>query len=487
MPQRIVKYVRESQSITMRLRLTLWIAAIFTIILWVTTGVFWLYQRSSINLIFNDMLSQRGATLAQQVASNLPGIDRARLDYLAGEVMRTIEFETVVVDVFTASGEHAIRDASPLVDPSTLQIQESLQEPYPLLIPEPRWSPAVHWPDKSRRRAVLVGVVGGDGRYYSVMVATTTRFASQQLSVVRGVLLSVALVAPLLGCLSGWFIAGIAVAPFAALLDLIRQLGPESLGKALVYDTDNAEIQELVAELEDSRQRIREAFAAKERFLSNVSHEIKTPIAVMLVESQTIDLEGQSQEIAYFVSSVKEEMSRLGSLVESFLTLTRLEEGHGKVRGKTYAANDLAMDSVEHCAVMANQAGVWLRPRLFSDEDALDTAVAGDPELLTTMLDNLIRNAIRFSPPQGGVDIALGRDNEWVEFAVRDEGPGIPEDRLETIFDRFAQSGQRRGRGHGLGLAIARGIAELHGGTIRASNLPKGCEFRIILPRVDPL
>lgn len=489
MPQRLIKAVKEGQSISMRLRLTLWVAAIFTVTLWVTVGVFWLYQRSSVNLIFNDMLAQKGATLAKQIAEKMPDIDRAQLDQLSEDVSRTVVFETLLVDVYTVSGEHAVNGGPALVDPRSLPIEESLEETFPILIRVPKWNAGVEWPGESHTRAVLVGIWGTDGAPYSVLVATTDRFANEQLGIVRRLLLSIALVTPLLGCLSGWFIAGIAVSPFAKFKDLVRQMGPESLSKVLEFDADSPEVAKLAAELELTRQRMREAFAAKERFLSNVSHEIKTPIAVMQIEAETLDLEGQGEEVVYFVGSVREEMSRLGSLVESFLTLTRMEEGHSRVRGKRYAANDLAMDSVEHCAVMADQAEVALRPRLFGDDDTLDTAVAGDPDLLVTMLDNLIRNAIKFSPPGSGVEIVLSRDDERVEFAVRDQGPGIPESRLETIFDRFAQTagGERKGRGHGLGLAIARGIAELHGGTIRARNLDVGCEFRVVLPRVDQL
>lgn len=470
----------------MRLRLTLWIAIIFTLILWVTAGVFWLYQRSSINTIFNDMLSQRGATLAEEIAEQLPGLDRAQLDALANEAVREIEFERILIDVYTPSGEHAVPGSPGLVDSASLPLEEALEQSLPILIPDPEWASHVQWPDESGTRAVVIGLNAIQDRLpYVLLVATTDRFALEQLAIVRGVLLTAISIAPLMGLLSGWFIAGIAVAPFFRLQDLAKQLGPESLGKSLVFEPGSSEVAELASQLDEARSRIQEAFAAQERFISNVSHEIKTPIAVMLVESQTLDLTGLPDEVGYFVGSVQEEMSRLGKLVESFLTLTRIEDGHSRIRGKRYAANDLAMDAVEQCAVMANQANVWLRPRLFADEETIDIAVAGEPELLRNMLDNLIRNAIKFSPTGAGIEIVLLHDDEHVEFAIRDEGPGIPPEKLATIFDRFSQAGgsERKGRGHGLGLAIAKGIAELHGGTVTAQNRDVGCEFKITLPR----
>jgi signal transduction histidine kinase len=119
----------------------------------------------------------------------------------------------------------------------------------------------------------------------------------------------------------------------------------------------------------------------------------------------------------------------------------------------------------------------------------MDTAVAGEPELLRTMLDNLVRNAIRFSPTDERVEVEASVVGDRVKIRVRDYGPGIPAAQLATIFDRFAQAPeeQRKGRGHGLGLAIALGIAELHGGSISAENCEdRGCTFVVELPQFRP-
>lgn len=490
MPRRIVKLVREDQTISLRLRLTVWIVVFFTAIQWVTCGVFWLYQSSTIHQIFNQMLAERGEALATELSGGLPDLTKSELDKRVSDAVRSVHYESFLIDVFDARGEHAVRDANPIVDAQSLPLARAFESEVPVPVPNPAWAPGMErWSGQSTRSIVL-SVNGSDGLPYAVFVATSDLFAREQLALVRQVLVASAAIVPLAAILSGWFIAGIAVAPFRRAQLLVRQLWPQSLDKSIRVESTTSEVSALADELEQARVRIREAFAAQERFLSNVSHEIKTPIAVMLLEAETIELENQSADVVYFVGSVREEMSRLGNLVESFLTLTRIEDGHGRVRGKQIAANDLAMDSVEHCAVLANQSGVWLRPELFADDETIDTMVAGDPELLTTMLDNLIRNAIRYSPPEGGVRIALSRDAGQVQIAVSDMGPGIPEAKIATVFDRFAQIGSsdRRGRGHGLGLAIARGIAELHGGTITAANLSRGgCEFRVVLPRVEPI
>lgn len=489
MPRRLVKLVRENQRVSMRLRLTLWIAAIFTVIQWGTSAVFWLYERSMIERFYGEMVSQQAAALTADVSEWLPTLTSDSLRQRVDAANADYRFDTFFVDVFDAAGNRVIQGGEPIVDPASLPIDDALAGMGPMRVHDPAWTRRFEErTDAGPLWAVLVPCRGTDGMRYAVLVATSDRFARTQMALVGQVLLTAGAITPMAMAVTAWFIAGFAVAPFLRLRELAKQFSPEHLNKSLEFESSNAEVAALAEQLDEARKNIHEAFAAQERFLSNVSHEIKTPIAVMRMEAQTLDLTGAPAEFTYFVGSVKEEMTRLGSLVESFLTLTRIQDGQGRVRGRLYAANDLVMDSVEHCAVMANQNRVWLRPHLFADDETIDTAVSGDPELLTTMVDNLIRNAIRFSPRNGAVYVDVTRDETRVRIAVRDEGPGIPEDKLSTIFDRFAQAGneQRAGRGHGLGLAIAKGIAELHGGTIRVANRDEGgCLFEIELPRAD--
>lgn len=487
MPERVISMAREMQGISMRFRLTLWIATIFTIVLWVTCAIFWLYQRESVNKVFIDILKERTSNIAAGLDTRVPAVSRAELDSIAQEAVRAIEFEAIHIDVFSVVGEPINAGDESVLQPSLLPLGKATNSVEPVYLHDPELlRRIINIPEaESLDSAMLTQLVGSDRLPYILCVTTSDRFVERQLAVVNDMVMMTFLTAPLLGILSGWFVSGIAVAPLRRVQDLIREMGPSQLNRSIEMPDGGAEVNELVQELDDARKRIRDAFEAQERFLANVSHEIKTPISVLLMEAQTLDLKGMPDEIVYFVDSTQGEMSRLGNLVESFLTLTRIEDGEGKVRGKRYAANDLAMDSVEHCAVMANQLGIWLRPQLFADEETIDLAVSGEPELLTTMIDNLIRNAIRFSSKGDGVEIVLSDEGERIGFAVRDEGPGIAPDKLATIFDRFTQANQheRKGRGHGLGLTIAKGIAELHRGTISVRNLGVGCEFKVLLPK----
>tara|TARA_R110000782_G_scaffold30348_14_gene75638 strand:- start:5906 stop:7513 length:1608 start_codon:yes stop_codon:yes gene_type:complete len=490
MPHRIIKRVRQSPRATLRLRLTLWIAAIFTVMQWGVATVYWLYLHSVLDDINNATMGRLGTSAAAQIAPDLPDFEGGMADPSTSPTSLTFRFESVFIDVFDPSGRRVHGDIPPVVDAPGLPIADALRSGGPVMVKHPRWAPGfTGLPESpSRLRTVLVPVEGGDGLPYVVLVAISDGFARPQEAMVNTMLFTSVAVKPFLSVLVAWFIAGVAVAPLLRLRELARQLSPDRLGQSIQFEAGSAEISDLAGQLEEARARLHRAFSAQERFLSNVSHEIKTPIAVMGIEAQTLDLTGASDDIVYFVESVREESKRLGNLVESFLTLSRIQDGKTPAHARSYAANDLVMDSVEHCAVMAQQNSVYLMPSLFDDEALMDAAVAGDPELLTTMLDNLIRNAIRFSPRHGVVRVGLACDATTLFVRVGDEGPGIPPEKLPTVFDRFAQAGneKRAGRGHGLGLSIAMGIAELHGGTIRVRNLEKsGCEFIIELPRCD--
>lgn len=474
----------------MRARLTLWIMMIITLVLWVTALVFWLYMRQSINDVYMRTQQQLSAQIASQLQEMLPGMTRDMLDEFEDLALSSVKFESVMLDVYSVNGDHMLGNEKPVIAPEMLPLGQAAAASEPTLVISDQVLERLNAVDylDNMHQVLLVPMLGRDGLPYVLFFASSNRFGETQVALVSDLLRAVALLSPLIGLVSGWFISGIAVTPIFRAQELIKQLNPQNFDVKRGVIPSSSEVDALSREVNAAQVRIRAAFEAQERFLANVSHEIKTPIAVMMIESQTIDVEGLPEEVARFVDSVQDEMKRLGGLVESFLTLTRLQDGHDLKSGQRVMVNEFVMDSVEHCATMGKQQGVRLRTQLHEDgDDDIDTSVTGEPELLTTMLDNIIRNAIRFSSEGDVVNVVVFRESEQVFICVRDEGPGIPEDRVDNIFNRFAQTeqGRRRGRGHGLGLSIAQGIAELHRGSISVKNIHPGCEFKIVLPVSD--
>jgi two-component system OmpR family sensor kinase len=267
-------------------------------------------------------------------------------------------------------------------------------------------------------------------------------------------------------------------------------VSPTNLDERLDLAALPHEIGQLAADVNVMLERLAQGFRSQERFISDVSHELKTPVAVLLTEAQALKMghAGPSDHQA-FVLSVEDEMRRLGKLVESFLMLARFGHGRRFIGEIVFEVNDVALDSVQHAKLLAAQHGVRLHLSLHDGEADTSATVHGDPELVRIVIDNLIRNAVQYSKRGDTVSVRVTCQDRNAVIAVEDQGRGVPEQYLETIFDRFAQapapttSGRR---GTGLGLAIAKGVVDLHRGTIRVRNRPEGgCAFTVTLPLHD--
>lgn len=484
--------------VSLRVRLTMWVIAIYTVIHWSASAVLWLYQSATIERVFDQWLFERAEEVAALVAPMVPGMDRERLNLEVSRSLRTLRNERLGVEMFRRDGLSMLGSGQPLFDPSTIPIAgliadgDTARLRIPML--ESSWEEVEGEAERrlvyrwGSSRAVAMPMLGADLELYVLVVGSSDEMAREQAALVARFFLFSALAGPLMAIASGWFIAGIAVAPIERLRRIAMQFGPDSLDRSFDIPVYNKEVQELRDQLELSRRRIREAFEAQGRLLTNVSHELKTPIAVILAEGQILELEGARPEVRGFVGSTLEEMKRLGRLVESFLTLTRLQDGPGLVRRKRYAVNDLVMDSVEACAMYAEHRGVSLSAELLEDDRGIDASVVGEPELLRNMIENIVRNALRFTPEGRRVVARAELLADRAIVRVIDEGPGIPAEQIGRIFERFTQAdNQARGsNGHGLGLAISQEIAVLHGGKIMARNRSGGgCEFWVYLP-LDP-
>lgn len=284
--------------------------------------------------------------------------------------------------------------------------------------------------------------------------------------------------------LAAWIIGGRAVRPFESLSRTAQGVSPASLDERFRTASSDVEVQRLETELNSALERLQAGYEAQREFIANVSHELKTPIAVLLTEAQVAALEEPDAEPRGFTRRVESEMRRLGRLVESLLVLARAELEVDRP-DEPVSLRDVVVDAVRRTGPLAESRGVGLAVQFegFEEEEADDPLVAGDAELLEAMVENLVRNAVRFSPPAQTVDVGVARRADSLEVVVRDRGPGVsPEDR-ERVFERF-QRGPDGGRepGSGLGLAIARRVARLHGGRLRLLDTDVGATFAVELP-----
>jgi PAS domain S-box-containing protein len=224
---------------------------------------------------------------------------------------------------------------------------------------------------------------------------------------------------------------------------------------------------------------------ARDEFVSVVSHELRTPLTSvrgalgLLTGGLLSDAPPRAQQM---LRIAVESTDRLIRLINDILDVERLTAGQLALHRQTRSAAELITSAVAEMRGLAEHAGVHL------DVGAAAGHVDADADRVVQTLANLLSNAIRFSPPAGTVRVAAAEQGPEVLFSVSDEGPGIPADQLEAIFERFTQvvSDNRPRQGSGLGLAICRGIVEQHGGRIWARNRPtRGAVIYFTLPLVD--
>lgn len=291
--------------------------------------------------------------------------------------------------------------------------------------------------------------------------------------------------------LASWVVATMLVSRVERVARAVTNVTADKLDERIDLPTGNDEVGMMAHEVNAMLRRVADAFLAQERFISHVSHELKTPVAALLAESQVIKRGGTRTDLRSFVHSVEDEMRRLGKLVESFLLLARF--GHGKrfFADTAVPANEIASESVQHARLIADQYGVRITPHLHDAGSDDIMIVKGDPELLGAAVDNLIRNAIMISTRGREVVVRVERHDNSARIIVRDFGPGIPTEYLERIFDRWTQvpRSEKARTGSGLGLSIAKGVVDIHGGSIAARNVAPteggGAEFIIDLPLAE--
>jgi signal transduction histidine kinase len=256
----------------------------------------------------------------------------------------------------------------------------------------------------------------------------------------------------------------------------------------------------LASELERARQRV-EAMTERERALDRsrrelvawVSHDLRTPIAGIraMVEALDDGVIDEPGEVKRFHLQLVSEADRLARLVDDLFELSRIEADTLQLTLEPVPLGELVSDAVASAAVVARAKGVHLAGHLDSGRPPV---VVGSPPELTRIVHNLLDNAIRHTPPGGTVDVLVhtGRPDDdagVAELSVRDQCGGIPADALDRVFDLAYRGDTARtpdasttSGGAGLGLAIARGLAQAHAGDIAVRNEPDGCRFTVRLP-----
>lgn len=268
-----------------------------------------------------------------------------------------------------------------------------------------------------------------------------------------------------------WWLARYLTNPLRRVEAAAERLGQGDLtARAPVERSD--EVGRLAAAFNRMAERIQTSVEAQQRLLMDVSHEIRSPLTRLGV---AVELARSSDNVQRELDVIEQQAGRLNALIGSLLQISRAELQPGTARKEPVALKALAEDVAASCELDAQAAGC----RIEIHENAAGT-VAGDPELLHRAFENIVRNAIRYSPSGEPVEMHLSGGL----IRIRDHGPGAPPDTLPKLFDAFYRVEGQGAQGTGLGLSIARRAVVLHGGSITARNASPGLEVVVELPTV---
>lgn len=331
-----------------------------------------------------------------------------------------------------------------------------------------------------REQAQRYGIpVLAGGRQVGTLVpidpAVLTPLEQEFLASVRRAALLGGAVAFAVALLLGTVLATQLALPLQRLIHATERIAKGDLGHRVAVTTRD-EIGKLAEAFNRMAEALQRSEAARKQFLADVAHELRTPLSVIRGNLEAI-LDGAFPLTPESLAPVYEETLHLGELVEDLRTLTLADTGHLPLEKERVELGELVAGVVEAVRPVAKEEGVEV---LLEREPAL--WVQADPRRIRQVLGNLLSNALRYSPPGSTISVSVRRQGDEVWVSVQDQGPGIPEEDLPHIFERFYKADKSRAEGGtGLGLAIAKELVAAHGGRIWAENRG-GARFTFALP-----
>jgi len=295
----------------------------------------------------------------------------------------------------------------------------------------------------------------------------------------------------LLAGVGGLYLANKALEPVRGVIAKAEQLNPSNLSERLPEHGTDDEIRQLTVTLNGLLGRIEKAFESHEHFIADASHQLKTPLAILRGELDVFRSKPRTtEEVAAFVNSSAEELRHMSKLLDDMLLLAKMEAGSGSLTVRDVRLDEVLLETVARFELMAKAKGISIRldlQDLTAGNQGDDFLVKGDPDLLQSMFRNILDNAIKYSPEGSPVEVQLTNEAYRVLVRIRDFGPEISPNQSERLFQRYERGSLTVSKvsGTGLGLPIARRIAEMHGGniTILLDN-PPGKAFQVEMKKV---
>lgn len=302
--------------------------------------------------------------------------------------------------------------------------------------------------------------------------------------VARTALLTVVLgVAGALAAFAGaWWLAGLATRPVGEIVAQAEAIEAGTLSARITAHAEVSEYRRLVVVLNAMLDRLEQAFKSQRRFVADASHELRSPLTVLKGDIDVaLRRERSAEEYRRALESGREEVDRMAALAENLLTLARTDAGLPSDQLRPVDLQAVSRRVVERARGAAAEAGLELA---FESSPAL---ARGDAGLLERAVGNLVENAVKYSPRGARIVVRCGSADGAPRVEVEDTGSGISLEHVPNLFERFFRGdpARSRGSGAGLGLPIARAIAEAHGGRLELVRPRPGALFRMSLPEAS--
>jgi heavy metal sensor kinase len=280
----------------------------------------------------------------------------------------------------------------------------------------------------------------------------------------------------------GWLLAGMALRPVRQISQLTNRITAQRLNERIPAREVDDELGQLIKTINGMIARLQSAFEQMRDFSMSMAHELKTPLTIMKGEAELALAKPPSiEETQRLITTYLEEVVRMSRIVEDLITLARAEAGQITIGKEQVNLNEVIQELSEDAVILSSSK--QLTVQLVKNEPAV---VLGDRARLRQLFRALITNAVQYTEPRGRVSITCEVKEGNVSIDIEDTGIGIPPESLDKIFQRFFRVEEARSRvqgGSGLGLSVAKWIAEAHNGTISVvSTLRKGSRFTVRLP-----
>ncbi len=279
----------------------------------------------------------------------------------------------------------------------------------------------------------------------------------------------------------GWWMAGRMLRPVQEIASVARRLSASTLHERIALQGPDDELRELADTFDAMLVRLEATFTAQREFVANASHELRTPLAIMRTELDVTlaDPGTDADDLRHMAETIRAAIARSEDVIDKLLVLA--ESGDLGERESVDVAHICVEVTEKHTRAASER-------RITLVVDARPALISGDHALLDRLVDNLVDNAVRYSPDGATVRVEAGRDGGQVTLRVTNDGEVISPGEVPRLFERFYRRGTSRSRksgGSGLGLAIVAAVAEIHGGSVAASAPPEGgLAVSVTLPAV---